>query len=314
MRSFLFIRAQTVLLSLLIAVTITFAVLRVIPGDAVTDTLTRSGASPSLIAERRAALRLDQAWWVQYGQLIGGLLRGDLGLSLMSGRPVAEMLGEQFGATVVLAAGALVIAVVLGVGGGAILALAEPGPLRNTASVLASLSLASPVYWTGTLAIYLCSVQLRWLPSTGSGVSLRHLLLPWLVLGFSISGSIARVTAASLADVRKADFIRTARAKGLRERLVLLRHTLRPAITSVVAIIALQAGFLLGGAVVTEMLFVRQGMGQVMMRAVYERDFTVVQGAVIVSALLYSLASAAADLIAVWLDPRVRFTLLPDRL
>jgi peptide/nickel transport system permease protein len=313
MLTFFLQRTQTALLGLLVAVTLTFALLRIIPGDAVTDTLRRSGASPALIAERRAALGLDQPLAAQYAQMIGRLLRGDLGVSLMSGRPVGEMLREQFGATVVLAAGALVVGAALGVGFGAILALSPPGPLRTAASFFATLSLASPVYWTGTLMIYIFSVQWRLLPSTGSGTHLRNLILPWLVLGFSLCGSIARVTASSLASINRADFVRTARAKGLPERLILVRHLLRPTLTAIVTIIALQMGFLLGGTVITETLFVRQGVGQVMLRAVNERDFTVVQGAVIVSALLYSLASAAADLVAALVDPRVRFTLFPDR-
>jgi ABC-type dipeptide/oligopeptide/nickel transport system permease component len=308
MLAFLLHRTQLGLLSVLIAVTLTFLLLRIIPGDAVSDTLRRSGASPALIEERRAQMGLDDPLPVQYARMMGGLLRGDLGTSLTSGRPVTEMLSEQFAATLVLTAGGLLVAVLLGLSLGALTVLGEPAWVRRIASVLATISLASPVYWTGTLAIYLFSVQLRWLPSTGSGTSIRNLILPWLVLGFSIAGSLARVTAASLNEVRTAEFIRTARAKGLRERIVLLRHLFRPALTPIIAIIALQIGFLLGGTVITEMLFVRQGLGRVMIQAVNERDFTVVQ-----SAIFYSTASLIADLIAVMFDPRVRFSLMPEQ-
>ena len=313
MLSFLLHRTQLGLLSVLIAVTLTFLLLRIIPGDAVSDTLRRSGASPALIEQRRVQMGLDDPLPVQYLHMMDGLLRGDLGTSLVSGRPVSEMLAEQFVATLILAAGGLVVAVALGLTLGALTVLSESAWLRRTASLLSTISLASPVYWTGTLAIYLFSVQLRLLPSTGSGTNPRNLLLPWLVLGFSIAGSLARVTAASLSEVRKAEFIRTARAKGLRERIVLLRHLFRPALTPILAIIALQMGFLLGGTVITEMLFVRQGLGRVMLQAVNERDFTVVQGAVILSAIFYSSVSLLADLVAVMFDPRVRFSLMPEQ-
>ncbi|MBX3084303.1 MAG: ABC transporter permease [Anaerolineae bacterium] len=313
MLAYLLRRAELGLLSVLIAVTLTFLLLRIIPGDAVSDTLRRSGASPSMIQQRRASMGLDDPLPVQYAHMLGGLLRGDLGTSLVSGRPVAEVLREQFIATLILASGSLVVAIVIGLTLGALTVLSESVWLRRFASFLATISLASPVYWTGTLAIYLFSVQFRWFPSTGSGTNLRNLLLPWLVLGFSIAGSLARVTAASLANVRTADFIRTARSKGLRERVVLLRHLFRPALTPILAIIALQIGFLLGGTVITEMLFVRQGLGRVMLQAVNERDFTVVQGAVILSAVFYSTVSLIADLIAVLFDPRVRFSLMPEQ-
>jgi ABC-type dipeptide/oligopeptide/nickel transport system permease component len=310
MSNFLVRRAQSAFISVWIAVTLTFVLLRLIPGDAVSDTLLRSGASRTVIAQRRATLGLDQPLPIQYVSMIGGLLRGDLGTSLVSGRPVAAVLREQFAATVTLASGALIAALLIGVPLGMVTALSDKARLRSLASGIATLSMASPVYWTGTLAIYLFSVQLRWLPSTGSGSQLRFLILPWLVLGFSIAGSIARVTASSLTDVRRADYVRTAQAKGLRARLILLRHMLRPALTPILAVVALQIGFLLGGAVITEMMFVRSGLGQVMLAAVNERDYTVVQGVVILSAVMYSTASLIADLVTVAFDPRVRFTLV----
>lgn len=311
MVDFLLRRAGSAATSVLIAVTLTFFALRVLPGDAIADVLRLSGASDSVIAQRRAQLGLDQPILVQYARTISALLGGDLGTSLVSGRPVAEMIGEQVGATVVLALGALVVATLIGLALGMLTVAGTGRPVRSLATLTTALSLASPVYWTGTLAIYLCSVQMRLLPSTGGGSNLRNLLLPWVVLGFSLAGSIARVTAASVSQNLGQDYVRVARAKGLRERVVLLRHALRPALTPIIALIALQLGFLLGGAVVTEAMFVRQGVGQLMLRAVTERDFTVVQGVVIVSTLAYSLINVAADLIVAWIDPRVRQSLLP---
>ncbi len=305
MLAYLLRRFSAALLTLWIAVTLAFFALRIVPGDAIAAQLARGGANPQQIAARRAELGLDQPLLVQYAQTIGGLLRGDLGLSIATQRPVADVIGEQFGATVDLALGALVVAVVGGLGLGITMATSRSPVLRGGASLVVALILSSPVYWLGTLAIYVFSVGLRWLPSTGSG-DLRHLLLPWLALGLGISGSIARVTASGLDEMRAADFVRTARAKGLRERQIVLVHMLRAGLGPILAATALQTGFLLGGAVVTEALFVRQGIGQVLVNAIQDKDFPVVQGIVILSGIIYSLVNTFADLLIAALDPRVR--------
>jgi ABC-type dipeptide/oligopeptide/nickel transport system permease component len=299
---YLFRRLCVALLTIWIAVSLAFVALRLLPGDAITAQLTQSGATESQIAARRALLGLDQPPLIQYGQTLGGLLRGDFGYSLVSGRPVTTMIAEQFGATVALALGGLIVAVVIGLGLGIAAALSR---LRFLAALITSLLLSSPVYWTGTLFIYLFSVQMRLLPSTGDGSELRFLILPWLVLGLSLAGGLARLTASSIAQYRDADFIRTARSKGLRERRVITRHMLRASLPPVVTLVALQTGFLLGGTVITEMLFVRRGIGQVLLTAVNDRDFPVVQGMVVLSAVIYSLANAIADLLAALLDPRL---------
>ncbi|MBX3061444.1 MAG: ABC transporter permease [Anaerolineae bacterium] len=312
MIGFLLRRAEIMLAALLIAYTLAFFTLRLLPGDAVSDTLRRSGVSASVIAERRAALGLDEPILSQYLQSLGGVLRGDLGKSLVSGRAVSEVIGEQFPSTLILAAGALLVAIGLGLLLGMIIALNPTALLRTTARTLTALSMASPVYWTGTLAIYIFSVQLRWVPSTGSDNDLRHLLLPWLVLGFGLSGAIAQVVASNVSYSKRAEHVRFAQAKGLRDRLIALHHILRPSLPPIIAVVALQTGFLLGGTALTEMLFVRRGIGQVMIQAVNERDFTVVQGAVIISALIYSVITALADLLTAIVDPRVRDTLLPN--
>jgi peptide/nickel transport system permease protein len=218
---------------------------------------------------------------------------------------VIEMIREQFGATVILAFGGVLVGAIVGVSMGALAVLAHWRVIRALALFVTSLSLSSPVYWTGTLAIYLFSVNLRILPSTGTG-EFRHLILPCSVLGLSLAGSIARVTMATLEATRQADFIRTARSKGLRERTIIMQHNLRASLGPIVAIIALQTGFLLGGVVVTEALFVRQGIGRVLLDAITGKDYPVVQGLVMLSAIIYSLTNTAADLIAAALDPRIQ--------
>jgi ABC-type dipeptide/oligopeptide/nickel transport system permease component len=293
-------------LTLWLAVTLAFIALQVIPGDAIAAQLARSGATPAQIAARRTQLGLDEPIFVQYTRTLAGLLRGDFGHSLTSGRSVSETIGEQFGATLVLAMGALAVAVIVGIGLGIGSSASRSRLMRGLAIFLTALILSSPVYWIGTLAIYLFSVGLRLLPSTGSGDDLRFLLLPWLTLGIGISGSIARVTASSLDDTRRADFVRTARGKGLPERQVLVHHVLRVGFGPILAVIALQTGFLLGGTVITEALFVRQGIGQVLLSAIQEKDFPVVQGIVVLSAIIYILVNTTADVLFGALDPRVR--------
>jgi len=298
-------RLVAAILTLWLAVTLAFLALRIIPGDAIAARLAQAGATPAQIAARRAALGLDQPLMIQYGQMLGALLRGDLGRSLVTDRPVDVIIGEQFGATVVLAAGALVVAIMVGIGLGVLSAVSSSPLLRHAAGLIVALLLSAPVYWSGTLAIYLFSVGLRILPATGSG-DWTHLILPSLALGLSIAGSIARVTAANLREVRSADFIRTARSKGLTERQVVVRHMLRASLGPILTVIALQTGFLLGGTVITETLFVRQGIGQVLLSAIEDKDYPVVQGIVVLSAITYSLVNTAADLLVAAFDPRVR--------
>jgi len=298
-------RLVAAILTLWLAVTLAFLALRIIPGDAIAARLAQAGATPAQIAARRAALGLDQPLMIQYGQMLGALLRGDLGRSLVTDRPVDVIIGEQFGATVVLAAGALVVAIMVGIGLGVLSAVSSSPLLRHAAGLIVALLLSAPVYWSGTLAIYLFSVGLRILPATGSG-DWTHLILPSLALGLSIAGSIARVTAANLREARSADFIRTARSKGLTERQVVVRHMLRASLGPILTVIALQTGFLLGGTVITETLFVRQGIGQVLLSAIEDKDYPVVQGIVVLSAITYSLVNTAADLLVAAFDPRVR--------
>ncbi len=279
-----------------LAATLAFFALRILPGDALQEQLQEGGASAEVVAERRAALHLDDPVIVQYGRFLTGLLRGDLGVSLLDGRPVTEIVAEQFAPTLTLALAALVVAVIGGVGLGALAALDLHGSWA--ARLLLDLSLSMPLYWTGTLAIYLFAVRLDWLPITG-------LLLPAAVLGFHTAGAVGQVVRANVSETLMLDFVRTARAKGLRESRVILRHVLRASLLPAVTVIALQAGFLLGGVVITESLFVRPGIGRVLLNATLQQDYPVVQGVVVLGAVVYTLLNAAADLCYRLLDPRV---------
>jgi ABC-type dipeptide/oligopeptide/nickel transport system permease component len=287
-----------------LAATLAFIALRIIPGDAITSQLAQSGVSEDAIQERRAEQGLDAPIVVQYGRYLRGLIHGDFGNSLLSGQPVAQMIAQQFAPTVMLAGAALVFATILGIGLGCVSALDMGLGTTIAARVLVNLSLSMPLYWTGTVAIYIFSVWLGLLPSAG-GARLSQLVLPVAVLGFHTSGAIARVTHANLREVRSAEFVRAAHAKGLPARSIALRHILRVGLIPVVTVIALQAGFLLGGTVITESLFVRPGIGRLLLEATLQQDYPVVQGIVILAALGYALINTSADLLYRLLDPRV---------
>jgi ABC-type dipeptide/oligopeptide/nickel transport system permease component len=303
MATYVFRRLGAALAVAWLAMSAAFIVLRGLPGDAVDATLARAGASEAEVAAQRQALGLADPLWEQYIDYLRGIVHGDLGRSLVSGQPVTEMIGQQIGATAALALGALAAGIALGLSLGLAGGL-WPGSLAGgLAEAFASLALSTPVYWTATLAIYLFTVVLGLLPGTG-GDGLRHLILPVMVLGFHTAGAIAQVTARSIREAGTQPFVQTARAKGLPEAEVAY-HILRVGLLPVVAVIALQLGFLLGGTVITETIFVRRGLGRLLLTAINTRDFPVIQGVVTLTALTYSLVNALADLLYAQVDPRV---------
>jgi peptide/nickel transport system permease protein len=295
---------QTVFV-LWLAATLAFIAVQIAPGDPVRALLAASGASDEEIARRRARLGLDDPPLARYARYLAELLRGNLGRSWLHGRPVRRMIAEQLPATVELALAATAVGIALGVTLGTFAALARFSWLDTVTTALATVGLSTPTYWSGILAILLFSLRLRWFPATGQG-DLRHLALPALVLGFALSGSIARLVRAHVVDVIDEPFVLAARARGLSVRRLVLAHVLRPALPPAISVIALQLGFLLSGAVVTESIFARQGLGRLMVEAILWRDLPVVRGVVVVAALAYGLANLAADVAQTWLDPRLR--------
>ncbi len=311
MLAYLARRCMVALLVIWAAATLTFVALRVLPGDAIAAQLAQGGASAAEIAARRAALGLDAPPLEQYLAYMAGLLRGDLGVSMLNRQPVTQAIAQQLPSTVMLALAALAVALVVGLTLGFAGAAARLVWARRLSSGLAALALALPVYWTGTLAIWVFSVQLGWLPAIGAG-DFRHLILPAGVLGFSVAGGIARVTQAGLIEARDQAFVQYARAKGLRNHQVWRRHILRVGLLPIIAVVALQVGFLLSGAVITETLFARGGLGGLLLRAILERDLPVVQGVVVLAALVYSVVNALADVLYALADPRVRLVEPPE--
>lgn len=301
----IFERLIGVLVTVWIGATLAFFALQIVPGDAISSQLVQSGASAEEIAVRRSLLGLDDPVSVRYLRFLGDMLRGDLDESLLSGEPVTAALARSLLPTATLAASALIVAVTLGIAAGVLAALDVPY-LSPVARAINAIALSTPVYWTGTLAIFVFVAQLGLLPSAGAG-RLSQLVLPVTVLGFHVSGGIARVTQANVQATLEADFVRTARAKGLHNSRVLANHVLRAALIPVVAVIALQAGFLLSGTVIVESLFVRPGIGRLLLDATIQQDYPIVLGVVVWSALVYSVLNMIADILQRLVDPRVTF-------
>lgn len=293
------------LLVLWLAVTLAFVALQLTPGDPAQALLGASGATEQEIQARRAQLGLEDPVSVQYARYLADLVRGNLGESWLHGRPVGQMIGEQLGPTVGLALAASLVASGLGLVLGLAAAVRRGTWVDTLATGVAVVGLATPTYWSGLLAILVFSLMLGWLPSTGEG-DLRHLVLPAAVLGFAMAGSIARVIRAQVTEVLRAAYVLGAHAKGLTPRRVLWVHVLRNALGPALAVAALQFGFLLSGAVVTESVFARRGLGTLAVQAIIWQDLPVVRGVMVVGALAFVLTSLAADLARGWIDPRLR--------
>jgi len=288
-------RLAATLLTVWLALTLTFVLLRLVPGDAIAAQFEGS-ANPQAAELKRAALGLDQTPLMQYVSYWAGLLRGDFGVSLASGLPVTEILAQRWPSTLLLTGSSMVFAVVLGASMGMIAGWGK-GWTARLAALYSALALSIPSYWTATLALLLLG---RWFANPA------YSLLPAAIIGIHSGGVIAQVFGASLRDIRTADYIRVAHAKGLSQRAVLGRHALRPALAPVVMVIALQTGYLMSGTIITEMIFQRAGVGLLLRDAVLGQDYPVVQGIIVILTVLYVLLTFAAEMCVWWLDPRVR--------
>ena len=284
-------------------ITIVFALLHA-TGDPAT-LLVSQDASPRDIERIRQAYGLDQPLTVQYARFVGRVVRGDLGYSYRQGLPVTELIVERLRATVELAMASLAVAVLLGVPLGIVAAARHGSGVDTTAMTLALLGTSVPSFWLGLLLIIVFGVQLGWLPVSGYG-SLKHLLMPAFVLGGFYAAQVSRLTRTSLLEALAQDFVRTARAKGLTDSGVILKHVLRNAALPVLTLVGLDFGRMLGGAVVVETIFAWPGMGRLAVQAVLGRDFPVVQGAAIMGAVVFLAVSLLIDLLYGWVDPRLR--------
>jgi peptide/nickel transport system permease protein len=264
-------------------------------------------ADPELLAELRRQYALDRPLPVQYGVWIRNLLRGDLGYSYHQQRPVVDVLTERLPATIRLAAAATLVAVVLGLGAGAF-AAAWPGSVVDHLLMgLAVLGVSTPVFWLGMMLALLFGVMLGWLPVSGyGGGESLYLVLPAVTLGVLHTGTLARITRASLLEVTRREYVQVARAKGLAEWVVFGKHAFRNALIPIVTVIGIGIADLLVGAPLTETVFAWPGLGRLLVASVGQRDLPVVMGAVLVFALIYVIANLLVDLAYVAIDPRLR--------
>ena len=292
--------AVPVLLGVVFVVMLTVDLL---PGDAVSLMLGEH-ATPQAVAALRDHLGLDKPLATRYVQYVGRLLTGDLGRSIQQNRPVAAELADAWPATLELTVAALVLAAFFGVGAGVVSAV-WPSSFFDTLARLGSLfGLSLPVFWTGLVLIVIFAWWLPWLPVGGTG-SPSHLVLPAVALALPSTAMIARMTRSSVLEVLREDYVRTARAKGVRERWVVTKHALRNAAIPVLTLLGLQAGQLMGGAVLTETVFAWPGLGRLMVKAIFARDYVLLQGAVLVFSLAFVLVNLIVDLSYGALDPRV---------
>mgnify|MGYP001159018106 FL=1 len=283
---------------------IVFTLLQISPGDPVRMMLGES-ATPEAKAELREELGLDDPFLVQYGNYLKKIVfEQDLGISYNTGRPVVKEITTVFPNTVKLATAATIIAVVVGTILGIVSAVKQYSIIDNIVMVLALLGTSAPIFWIGILMILLFSVNLGWLPPSGFG-SLKQMIMPAIALGMQSTAVIARMTRSSMLEVIRQDFVKTARAKGQKEFIVIMRHVYRNALIPVITVIGLQFGNLLGGAMLTEIVFSIPGVGRLMVEAIKQRDFPVVQGSVLFIAVCFSLVNLVVDILYAFVDPKV---------
>jgi peptide/nickel transport system permease protein len=310
-------RAVSLPFTLLGVSVVTFLFLRLIPGDAITA---RLGTSTALNAEQLARMRayfgLDQPLYAQYFTWIGSLLHGDAGFSIRSGLPVTAEVAARLPVTIELALAAAVVALVVGTPLGLLSSVRPNSPLDLLSRVFGLIGLALPNFWLGTLTILLFARYLHWMPNTGGYVdfvadpaaNLRFLIFPALTLGVGMAAVVMRTTRSAMLDVLGADYIRTAHAKGVTPSGVVEHHALKNALIVVVTILGIQVGYLLGGAVVVEEVFSLPGIGRMLLNAINQRDYALVQGGVLVIATLFVAANTLVDVLYGFLDPRIRYT------
>jgi len=282
-----------------------FLLLRVLPGDPA-QLLLGDIATPQAVAAKRHELCLDRSLPEQYLIFVESALRGDLGQSIRAQVPSVPYVLSRFPATLLLAGSSVGIAVLVGIPIGVLSATHRYSAASTVATGLAILAQSTPNYWLGLVLITVFAVALHWLPTSGYG-TVQNLILPSVTLAFFLLGLIVRITRTEVLDVLGQDYVRTARAKGLPGAIVVWRHVLRNALIAVLTVIGLQVGALLGGAVITETVFAWPGLGYLTIQAVYQRDYPVVQTAVLLSVLIFVVINAFMDLLYVVVDPRVRY-------
>ncbi len=306
MTRYLISRLLQAIPTVLLVTVIVFLMLYAIPGDPVEIFVGDRNASPEVMAKIREDMGLNRPIYVQYGDFLWKALHGDLGRSLSTKRPVLADIQLRLPSTLELAVAALILSTVLGIGLGMVAALRHNTLIDTLAMLIAMIGISMPVYWSSLLLIMVLSVDLKWLPPNGQG-SFARLIMPAVALGYLSSGALARLVRSSMLEVLNQDYVLTARSKGLREWVVITRHALRNAMIPIITVLGLTFGQLLGGAVITETIFARLGLGKMYVDALLSKDFPVVQGTTLFIALAYVLINIGIDVIYVYVDPRIRY-------
>ena len=311
MLTFLGRRILTAIPTIILISIFVFSLQHLLPGDPI---LVMAGEErdPDVIAALREKYRFDDPIWMQYLAWAGNALQGDLGISLRTQQPVLDLIGEKLPVTIQLAVMALIIAILIGIPAGVLSAYKKGTWIDWVANVTALSGLSVPNFWLGIMLILLVSVKLGWLPASGYMPlsedplqSIRTMIMPAFVLGTAIAATLMRHTRSAMLSVLKSDYVRTARAKGLKERVVLVKHALRNALVPVVTVITLLFGELLAGAVLTEQIFTIPGFGKLVVDAVFNRDYAVVQGIVLCTGIAFIFMNILADAAYRILNPRM---------
>ena len=315
MTRYLLVRLYSMALTLLGLTVLIFLMLRLIPGTVVEQMIGADAVvTPAMVAELRRFFGLDQPWYVQYGHWMAQLAHGDLGTSWRTGKPVVALILERLPVTLELTFLSTAFALVLGTAAGIVSAVRRDEAVDNVTRVGTLLGLSVPVFWQGTMLILFFSLYLRWMPPvmwvdfwTDPRRNLVIMLLPALCLGTASAANIARTTRSCMLDVLGSEYVRTAAAKGLAGRVVVLKHALRNTLIPVVTVAGLQVGILLGGTVVVEEVFTLPGIGRLVLWSIYQRDYPLTQSTILFIAVLFMTINLAVDLLYGYLDPRIRY-------
>jgi peptide/nickel transport system permease protein len=293
-----------------------FLMLRLVPGTVVEQLIGADAVvNPKMVAELKRFFGLDQPWWRQYATWIGGLAQGDLGTSWRTGKPVVALILERLPVTIELTGLAVVFALLIGIPTGILSATRRDQAIDNVTRVGTLLGLSVPVFWQGTMLILFFSIYLRWMPPlmwvdffADPRRNLTIMILPALCLGTASAANIARTTRVCMLDVLRSEYIRTAAAKGLTGRLVVLKHALNNALIPIVTVAGLQIGILLGGTVVVEEVFTLPGIGRLVLWSIYQRDYPLTQSTILFIAVMFMSINLAVDVLYGYLDPRIRYS------
>ena len=310
------VRLYSMAITLIGLSVLVFLMLRLVPGTVVEQMIGADAvASPAMVAELKRFFGLDQPWWRQYGSWVAALGHGDLGTSWRTGKPVVALILERLPVTIELTALAVGFALALGIPAGIVSATRRDRAVDNVTRVGTLLGLSVPVFWQGTMLILFFSIYLRWMPPVmwvdffaDPVRNLTIMALPALCLGTASAANIARTTRACMLDVLRLEYIRTAAAKGLAERLVVLKHGLKNALIPIVTVAGLQIGILLGGTVVVEEVFTLPGIGRLVLWSIYQRDYPLTQSTILFIAVMFMTINLAVDVLYGYLDPRIRYS------